>query len=40
VYSENLFAYGISWRLKVYPNGNGASEGQHISIFLEMVKGI
>jgi tripartite motif-containing protein 37 len=40
VYSPTLLAFGITWRLKVYPNGNGASEGQHISVFLEMVKGI
>ena len=27
VYSDHLQAYGITWRLKVYPNGNGASKG-------------
>lgn len=27
VYSNALCIEGIHWRLKVYPNGNGASEG-------------
>lgn len=32
---------GITWRLKVYPNGNGNNaQGNYISVFLEMQKGI
>jgi tripartite motif-containing protein 37 len=32
---------GITWRLKVYPNGNGSNaHGNYISVFLEMQKGI
>lgn len=31
---------GITWRLKVYPNGNGSNaHGHYISVFLEMQKG-
>jgi len=39
IYSESLFTNGIQWRLKVYPNGNGASKGVYLSIFLEMTEG-
>jgi tripartite motif-containing protein 37 len=31
---------GLSWRLKVYPNGNGIANGNYISVFLEMLKGL
>ncbi|MFN9905008.1 MAG: hypothetical protein ACK56F_02635 [bacterium] len=31
---------GLTWRLKVYPNGNGIARGNYISVFLEMVKGL
>ena len=31
---------GLSWRLKVYPNGNGIAKGNYISVFLEMLKGL
>jgi len=41
VYSDPLFANGLTWRLKVYPNGNGlAAQGNYISVFLEMLKGL
>eukprot|EP00358_Blepharisma_japonicum_P003065 CAMPEP_0202952750 /NCGR_PEP_ID=MMETSP1395-20130829/40752_1 /ASSEMBLY_ACC=CAM_ASM_000871 /TAXON_ID=5961 /ORGANISM="Blepharisma japonicum, Strain Stock R1072" /LENGTH=284 /DNA_ID=CAMNT_0049664013 /DNA_START=400 /DNA_END=1254 /DNA_ORIENTATION=- len=40
VYSELLQTCGISWRLKVYPNGNGVARNHYISVFLEMVKGL
>jgi tripartite motif-containing protein 37 len=40
VYSEPLIANGLTWRLKVYPNGNGIAKGNYISIFLEMLKGL
>ncbi|XP_024371078.1 uncharacterized protein [Physcomitrium patens] len=39
VYSEPIRGSGITWRLKVYPNGSGASLGTHLSVFLEMVDG-
>ncbi|XP_024373646.1 uncharacterized protein [Physcomitrium patens] len=39
VYSKPICASGVAWRLKVYPNGSGASQGTHLSVFLEMVKG-
>jgi tripartite motif-containing protein 37 len=39
VYSDPLIFNGLTWRLKVYPNGNGIAKGNYISIFLEMVKG-
>jgi tripartite motif-containing protein 37 len=40
VYSEPLIFNGLTWRLKVYPNGNGIAKGNYISIFLEMLKGL
>jgi tripartite motif-containing protein 37 len=40
VYSEPLLTNGLTWRLKVYPNGNGIAKGNYISIFLEMLKGL
>ena len=39
IYSDNLISNGITWRLKVYPNGNGVAKGTYLSVFLEMVKG-
>lgn len=39
VYSPPLLARGLTWRLKVYPNGNGGARGQYLSVFLEMVRG-
>lgn len=39
IYSPAFLANGITWRLKVYPNGNGQNaQGTYISIFLEMYK--
>jgi tripartite motif-containing protein 37 len=40
VYSDPLIANGLTWRLKVYPNGNGIAKGNYISIFIEMLKGL
>eukprot|EP00761_Pharyngomonas_kirbyi_P009368 gb/GECH01009384.1/.p1 GENE.gb/GECH01009384.1/~~gb/GECH01009384.1/.p1 ORF type:complete len:678 (+),score=182.24 gb/GECH01009384.1/:1-2034(+) len=40
LYSSEIKAYGASWRLKVYPNGNGVAFGSHLSVFLELVEGI
>ena len=39
IYSESLISNGISWRLKVYPNGNGQAKDHYLSVFLEMMKG-
>jgi tripartite motif-containing protein 37 len=40
VYSEPFAARGNTWRLKIYPCGNGAAKDTYISVFLEMVKGL
>jgi len=40
IYSEPLQANGLTWRLKVYPNGNGVAKGVYLSVFLEMLKGL
>ena len=39
VYSEPLVADGITWRIKVYPNGTGIYKGMYLSLFVELVKG-
>ncbi|XP_037926473.1 E3 ubiquitin-protein ligase TRIM37-like isoform X2 [Hermetia illucens] len=39
VYSDPLVNYGLQWRLKVYPNGNGAVRGEYLSVFLELTYG-
>lgn len=39
VYSSVLNGNGLSWRLKVYPNGNGVAKGNYLSVFLELLKG-
>lgn len=39
VFSEPLVGDGVTWRLKLYPNGTGAYKGLYLSIFLEMVGG-
>eukprot|EP00002_Diphylleia_rotans_P023896 TRINITY_DN4707_c0_g2_i2.p1 TRINITY_DN4707_c0_g2~~TRINITY_DN4707_c0_g2_i2.p1 ORF type:complete len:931 (-),score=180.40 TRINITY_DN4707_c0_g2_i2:331-3123(-) len=39
VYSDPLHASGLTWRLKVYPNGNGVARGTFLSVFLEMLRG-
>jgi tripartite motif-containing protein 37 len=40
VYSDSLKSNGLTWRLKVYPNGNGLVRGAYLSVFLEMLKGL
>jgi tripartite motif-containing protein 37 len=35
-----MITNGLTWRLKVYPNGNGIAKGNYISIFLEMLQGL
>ena len=39
VFSDPLVSDGITWRIKVYPNGTGPFKGNYLSLFVEMVKG-
>ena len=40
VYSPPLNINGLSWRLKVYPDGNGVVRGNYLSVFLELSSGL
>lgn len=40
VYSPPLQVNGLSWRLKVYPDGNGVVRGNYLSVFLELSHGL
>uniref|UniRef100_A0A1I8GPT5 E3 ubiquitin-protein ligase TRIM37 n=1 Tax=Macrostomum lignano TaxID=282301 RepID=A0A1I8GPT5_9PLAT len=40
VYSDPLLVSGLSWRLKVYPDGNGVVRGNYLSVFLELTAGL
>ncbi|XP_045171295.2 E3 ubiquitin-protein ligase TRIM37-like [Mercenaria mercenaria] len=40
VYSQPLQVNGLSWRLKVYPDGNGVVRGNYLSVFLELSAGL
>ncbi|RUS71541.1 hypothetical protein EGW08_020697 [Elysia chlorotica] len=40
VYSPPLQVNGLSWRLKVYPDGNGVVRGNYLSVFLELSMGL
>merc|ERR550532_2843840 len=40
VYSPPLVVNGLSWRLKVYPDGNGVVRGNYLSVFLELSSGL
>ncbi|XP_071945796.1 E3 ubiquitin-protein ligase TRIM37-like isoform X2 [Antedon mediterranea] len=40
VYSNALNVCGLSWRLKVYPDGNGVVRGNYLSVFLELSSGL
>ncbi|XP_064612300.1 E3 ubiquitin-protein ligase TRIM37-like isoform X2 [Liolophura sinensis] len=40
VYSQLLSVSGLSWRLKVYPDGNGVVRGNYLSVFLELSNGL
>ncbi|XP_077976484.1 uncharacterized protein LOC120333595 isoform X1 [Styela clava] len=40
VYSNSLNISGLSWRLKIYPDGNGVVRGNYLSVFLELSSGI
>ncbi|XP_063226003.1 E3 ubiquitin-protein ligase TRIM37-like isoform X2 [Bacillus rossius redtenbacheri] len=39
IYSPPLHVNGLSWRLKVYPDGNGVVRGNYLSVFLELTAG-
>jgi tripartite motif-containing protein 37 len=40
IYSPPLNVNGLSWRLKVYPDGNGVVRGNYLSVFLELSAGL
>ncbi|XP_064460788.1 E3 ubiquitin-protein ligase TRIM37-like isoform X2 [Ornithodoros turicata] len=40
VYSAPLSVSGLTWRLKVYPDGNGVVRGNYLSVFLELSSGL
>ena len=40
VYSSPLNVNGLSWRLKVYPDGNGVVRGNYLSVFIELSAGL
>ncbi|KAI8502867.1 Tripartite motif containing 37 [Branchiostoma belcheri] len=40
VYSPPLHVNGLSWRLKVYPDGNGVVRANYLSVFLELSAGL
>ena len=40
MYSPPLHVNGLSWRLKVYPDGNGVVRGNYLSVFLELSAGL
>lgn len=40
VYSPPLIVNGLTWRLKVYPDGNGVVRGNYLSVFLELSAGL
>ena len=39
-FSPPLHVNGLSWRLKVYPDGNGVVRGNYLSVFLELSAGL
>ncbi|XP_060872898.1 E3 ubiquitin-protein ligase TRIM37-like isoform X3 [Metopolophium dirhodum] len=39
IYSLPIDCNGVSWRLKVYPNGNGIVRDRYLSVFLELTSG-
>ena len=40
IYSQPLDVNGLTWRLKVYPDGNGTVRGTYLSVFLELTNGL
>ena len=40
LYSQPLVSSsGLTWRLKVYPNGNGVARDKYLSVFVELTHG-
>ncbi|KAI9183237.1 hypothetical protein H9P43_004154 [Blastocladiella emersonii ATCC 22665] len=39
-YSPHVVVGGLTWRLKVYPVGNGQARGECLSIFVELIDGL
>lgn len=39
IYSNPMIQNGMTWRLKVYPNGNGSVKKEYLSVFLELSSG-
>ncbi|XP_025411276.1 E3 ubiquitin-protein ligase TRIM37-like isoform X2 [Sipha flava] len=39
IYSLPIGCNGVSWRLKVYPSGNGIVRNRYLSVFLELTSG-
>jgi hypothetical protein len=40
IYTEKKKMYGGIWRAKIYPCGNANGLGTHLSVFLELLKGV
>ncbi|KAH0791247.1 MATH domain containing protein [Histomonas meleagridis] len=40
LYSPNAKLYGAVWRAKIYPNGNSNGLQTHLSVYIELIKGI
>ena len=40
IFSEPLLLNGMSWRLKIYPHGNGVARQEYISVFVELSSAI
>jgi hypothetical protein len=38
--SDTFTVGGISWRLRLYPSGNKAAAGSHLSLYLRMVDAV
>eukprot|EP00842_Homolaphlyctis_polyrhiza_P006100 jgi/Hompol1/6491/HPOL_000781-RA len=38
-FSEPIWASGLTWRLKVYPSGNGVCRNECMSVFVELLEG-
>lgn len=36
IYSEPMVVHGATWRMKLYPNGNGVAKGEYLSVFVEL----
>jgi len=36
IYSGSIHQYGMTWQLKLYPNGNDLAQNSHLSVFLQL----